>query len=155
MKDLLNPVKSILILSAILISGCNYYSPEVKKASEKYGIDLDEAERCHSTFRENTEVVLDWVEENKSWFFGLFSENCDDLIAQLPPFGRYDNLLAAKDNNWKVDDPAYKNYLIKRNKEIAEEEKIAPPNTIWLATKMVINTALLHDPLWREDTLKI
>ncbi|WP_313101934.1 DUF2511 domain-containing protein [Stutzerimonas nitrititolerans] len=123
MKISTTPIKSILILSTILISSCDYYSPEVKKISEKYDIGLDEAKRCELKFGENTEKVLNWIEVNKSWFFGLFSENCDDLIAQLPPFGRYDNLLAAKDNNWQIDDPAYKAYVIKRNKEIAEEKE--------------------------------
>lgn len=131
MKRLLKPApKSALIFLIIAISGCTYYSSEVKKISEKYGINIEEAQRCHSTFRKNTETVLDFIEDNKSWFFGLFSESCDDLIAQLATFGSYDNLLVAKKNNWKFDDPAYQNYVIKRNKEIFEEEKIKQENEL-------------------------
>lgn len=123
MKRLVKSVpKSALIFIIITISGCTYYSSDVKKISEKYGMNIEEAQRCHSTFRENTETVLDFIEGNKNWFFGLFSEDCDDLVAQLAKFGSYENLLAAKQNNWKFDDPAYRNYVIKRNKEMYENE---------------------------------
>lgn len=146
MKILNNSAKSVVIVLTILISGCKYYSSEVKKVSEKYNISLEEAKRCHSTFSENTETVLDWLENNKSWFFGFFSENCDDLITQLPPFGKYDNLLAAKNNNWEVDDPEYKRYLKKRNEELAEERKAQAEQRIQEAiNRMNSGTLVKHE----------
>lgn len=109
-------------LIAIFISGCGYHSDEVTQIAKQYNLNIKDAERCRATFHENTKIVLNWVMQNKSWFFGLLSEDCDDLIAQLPPYGSYDNLLAAKKNNWKIDSPEYKSYVLKRNAEIAQKE---------------------------------
>ncbi len=146
MKRLVKSVpKSALIFLIITISGCTYYSSEVKKISEKYGMNIEEAQRCHSKFREKTETVLDFIEGNKNWFFGLFSEDCDDLIAQLATFGSYENLLAAKKNNWKFDDPAYKNYVMKRNKEMYENEITKQENELQENLKRMKSGTFVRD----------
>lgn len=119
-------LKSCFLIPVFILSGCTYYFEESRKLAEKYNISKDEAQQCYLKFKEDTEDVLDWVEDNESWFFGFFSEDCEDLIAQLPPFGSAENLLAAKNNNWGVNDNEYKEFLEKRKLEkIIEEIDIA------------------------------
>lgn len=119
-------INFIILSLLVVIAGCTYYSHDVKRIAKKYSMSKEAAKRCYSVFNEDTEFVLDWVKDNKSWFFGLFSENCDDLIAQLPPFGNAENLLAAKENKWTADDLEYKNFLEKR-----KQEKLLEDLALW------------------------
>jgi hypothetical protein len=123
MRKTVDSGKFFLVFLFLLISGCDHSSSEAKRLSKKYGISIEKAERCHSKFLEDTDEVLMWVDNNKGWFFGIFSENCDDLIEKMPRFTSFEWLLTAKRNNWKIDGPEYEVWIASKNKKEAEKEK--------------------------------
>jgi len=118
-----------LVIAFMLISACEYHPKEVTDISERFNLSIKDSEKCYAAFHKNTGTVLTWLEKRKGWFFGLFSENCNDLIAQLPTYGNYINLVAAKENNWKVGSPEYERFVVNTRietlqKEAAERAKV-------------------------------